>query len=298
MAAPNLTSVQFRERKYCPACGEQNRQALYCIKWNYPIVRCQRCGLGSTEVRPEFDPAEIYSKDYFDGHRIDGYADYAGSELVLRKEFRSALRKLKSVGRHSGRLLELGCAFGFFLEEARANYEVFGVEVCEEAVLSCRSRGLAVARGLVSEGLLAGQRPFDVVVMLDVIEHLPDPEEVLQFIYRHLNPGGHVLITTGDWDSGLSRTMKSHWRLMTPPQHLFFFSKRTLSMLLTRAGFRVVKISHPWKLVPFNLILFQIARLVGLTPRVWSVLNDVAVPINLGDAVQVIAIKESNASSQ
>jgi 2-polyprenyl-3-methyl-5-hydroxy-6-metoxy-1,4-benzoquinol methylase len=129
--------------------------------------------------------------------------------------------------------------------------------------------------------------------MLDVIEHLPDPEEILRLIYRHLNPCGHVLITTGDWDSGLSRIMKSNWRLMTPPQHLFFFSKRTLSMILTRIGFRVVKNSHPWKLVPLNLVLFQMARLAGSTPRAWGPLNVVALPLNLMDAVQVIATKDS-----
>jgi hypothetical protein len=98
MPAQRISEAPFRDHKYCPACGEETTQDLYCIKWNYPIVRCARCGLGLTEVQPEFNPAAIYSKEYFDGHRIDGYADYAGSEAVLRKEFRSALRKLQSTG--------------------------------------------------------------------------------------------------------------------------------------------------------------------------------------------------------
>ena len=67
----------------------------------------------------KFSAAEIYTEAYFQGGRADGYSDYAGSEEVLRGEFRTAVKELRSAGCISGKLLELGCAYGFFLAERK-----------------------------------------------------------------------------------------------------------------------------------------------------------------------------------
>src|SRR5262249_33661124 len=96
---------------------------------------------------------------------------------------------------------------------------------------------------------------------------------------------------TGDWDSALSRLMGSAWRLMTPPQHLFFFSHRTLHAILSRAGFRVVHFSRPTKFVPLSLALFQLTRILDLPSRNVSFFGRWPVPINLFDAMRVIAVK-------
>jgi hypothetical protein len=115
--------------------------------------------------------------------------------------------------------------------------------------------------------------------------------EVLRIANRNLNTGGHILISTGDWDSVFSRLMGSAWRLMTPPQHLFFFSHQTIHSILLRAGFRVVHFSRPTKFVPLSLVLFQFTRMMGLPSRTVSFLGRWPLPINLFDAMQVIAIK-------
>ena len=101
------------ERNSCPACGSLAEPKQVYKKWGYPIRRCPDCGLGSTSIGA-FDPATIYSTEYFTGGRKDGYADYVGSELILRKESRKVLRGLARAGRKSGRLLEIGSAYGFF----------------------------------------------------------------------------------------------------------------------------------------------------------------------------------------
>src|SRR6185436_10992421 len=102
----------------------------------------------------------------------DGYADYQGSATVLRREFRRVVERLR---RHApgGRLLEIGCAYGYFLDEAQPFFECTGVEVAGDAVAACRARGLDVLQG-EDPGLAAAldQRgPFDAAVMLDCIEH-------------------------------------------------------------------------------------------------------------------------------
>jgi predicted SAM-dependent methyltransferase len=68
----------------------------------------------------------------------------------------------------------------------------------------------------------------DVITMFDVIEHLPQPREVLARCYRYLKPGGVIVITTGDFASIVARWAGAKWRLMTPPQHLWYFTKESL----------------------------------------------------------------------
>jgi len=238
----------------------------------------------------DFDLEKYYSESYFNGNVDDGYADYVGSEEVLRPEFRRTLIHQLEHSRSQGTLLEFGCAYGFFLMEATPFFErVEGIELCQDAVGFCRSRGLKVTRGVVDAATLRG--PYDAAVGLDVIEHIPDPYEAVKLIAGRLNPGGTLLLTTGDWRSLLARAMGPKWRLMTPPQHLFFFTPRSMTLMLEAAGLRVVELSHPWKRVPLSLFAYQLQRLAGLKPRLFPALNKWAIPINLWDAMRVIAVK-------
>ena len=277
--------------RMCPVCGTEREQIQAFVKWGYPILRCRACGLGATEIADKAGTASIYSAEYFSGGRPDGYADYAGSEAILRKEFRRVLARLAAF-RSSGKLLEIGCAYGFFLLEAREKFEVCGLDVSAEAVEFCRKRGLSVECGPLTEDFVARYGPFDVVVMLDVIEHLPEPEETLIRIQRSLREGGHLVITTGDWDSMLSRLLGRAWRLMTPPQHLFFFSRSTLRALLERSGFEVCEMSRPWKVVPLGLIWHQLQRMAGRKPHPLNAGTRLGIPVNLFDAVSVIGTKQ------
>ncbi|MGH9667804.1 MAG: class I SAM-dependent methyltransferase [Bryobacteraceae bacterium] len=228
---------------------------------------------------------------YFNGSQRDGYADYKGSEPILRAEFRRLLRDLEESGTSSGKLLEIGCAYGFLLAEAQPKFDTFGFEICADAVESCRARGLNVECGPANDASMGSHGPFDVCIMLDVIEHLEQPHLVFEMIYRHLKPGGRVVISTGDWGSLLARAMGKNWRLMTPPQHLFFFTQRALTRMLERIGFSVRQITRPTKYVPLSLILFQFSRLVGISPKRIELPNWMAAPVNLHDALRAVAIR-------
>jgi SAM-dependent methyltransferase len=269
----------------CAACGRRAARPLYTVK-GFAIVACE-CGLARTLLPPGFDPASIYTSAYFQGGQSDGYADYEGSAEELRGEFR---RTLQALTRHvdRGRLLELGCAYGFFLEAARARFAVCGVEISYHARAACLARGLAVEREATPE-FLAAHGPFDAAVLLDVIEHLRDPGEVLARLHAAMRSGAQLLITTGDHGSLLARVMGRRWRLMTPPQHLWFFAPRTLRALLARHGFRVHTVEHPWKLVPLALIAYQAARYVGGQGLARRFAPSGRLPINLFDAMRIVA---------
>ncbi len=273
----------------CICCGRTAAETVYEVK-SFPISRCSYCGLGRTALAQDFDLEKYYSESYFNGTLDDGYADYVGSEEILRAEFRRTVIDQLAHTSSQGTLLEFGCAYGFFLKEAAPFFErVEGIELCESAVRFCRSRGLNVARGIVDAASLKG--PYDAVVGLDVIEHIPEPHKTVKLIASRLNPGGTILLTTGDWSSLVARAMGPRWRLMTPPQHLSFFTPRSMTLLLEAAGLRVVELSHPWKRVPLSLFAYQLQRLAGLKPRLFPALTKWGIPINLWDAMRVIAMK-------
>src|SRR3954470_23962312 len=153
----------------CPACHQATAHRLLYSKHGCDILQCTDCGLGRAQASG-FDPGSYYTGDYFSGGHADGYADYRGAEPVLRREFAHTvdfIRKFKP----AGRLLDLGCAYGFFLQEARRHFDVAGIEIAEDAARHCREQGLHVLTGIADAATLAQLGMMDVIVLLDVIEH-------------------------------------------------------------------------------------------------------------------------------
>lgn len=290
-AAENLTAAPppGEPSFACPACGRATAHALLYRKNGSDVFRCQECGLGRTEAAA-FDPDAYYTEDYFSGGHADGYADYLGAESVLRAEFARMVEFIRGF-KPSGRLLELGCAYGFFLQEARPHFEVAGVELAAEAAAHARRAGLPVTTGAADPELMQRLGMFDVIVLLDVIEHLPDPFATLNLAARHLNPGGLIVMTTGDFASPLARLAGRGWRLMTPPQHLWFFTPESMRRLGGRIGLATEQIDHPWKSVPLSLILFQLKRMLGVRPGASGRASRVGIPVNLFDAMRVVLRK-------
>ena len=131
----------------------------------------------------------------------------------------------------------------------------------------------------------------DVITMFDVIEHLPQPRESLALCVRYLKPGGVIVITTGDFGSLAARWAGTKWRLMTPPQHLWFFTQESLRRMATTLGLTMEHFEHPAKIVPLSLIVFQLRRMIGLRGPQVAAANQVGVPVNLFDAMRVVLRK-------
>lgn len=273
----------------CAACGEPSPHAFRFNANGCAIWQCERCGLGQAETSG-FDPATYYTASYFSGQRSDGYLDYQGSEPVLRREFARSVDFVRRF-RRTGRLLDLGCAYGFFLKEAQRHFDVSGIELADDAAQSCRQAGLQVLSGVADEANMARIGEVDVITMFDVIEHLPRPQETLALCARQLKSGGVIVITTGDFAALMARWAGVRWRLMTPPQHLWFFTRESLRRMTAPLGLSIEHLDHPGKIVPLSLIVFQLKRMLGLRGLPLPVASRIGVPVNLFDAMRVVLRK-------
>ena len=273
----------------CPGCARPTAHRFLYARNGCDILQCSVCSLGRTEAAG-FDPETYYTRDYFDGGHADGYADYLGAEPVLRREFAATVDFIRTF-KPGGRLLELGCAYGFFLAVAKEHFDVTGIEIAEDAAAHGRSLGLNVITGAADETMLSGLAPFDVIVLLDVIEHLPDPLGTLALCERHLAPGGIIVLATGDFGSWPARIAGARWRLMTPPQHLWFFTRGSMRGMASSLGLALERFEHPWKIVPLSLIVFQLKRMLGLKPSRATVASAIGLPANLFDAMRVVLRK-------
>ncbi len=221
----------------CVACQEP-RSRHKVRKGQVDIVECTRCGLAWWVPEPGFDPRATYDAAYFDSPRHEhGYDDYSALGECLRRTFAARISRLPPAKKDT-RLLDVGAAYGFAVEEARrVGWEAFGLEVSEAAARS--ARGEAAGRMVVgpAEAIPFASASFDAITAWDVLEHLSRPRESLREIHRLLKPGGRFVLTTGDVGSWLARISGRKWHLYTLPEHLYFFTQRSLELLLDSEGF-------------------------------------------------------------
>lgn len=205
------------------------------------LLRCPECGHVVADLsQSEEDLQKLYERNYFFGEE---YSDYLRDKEVLQKNFRLRLRELQRFldpQRHQ-RLLEIGCAYGFFLDVARPAFQqVEGIDVTPDGV---RHASEQLQLKAIKDDFLRhdyGEQKFDVICMWDTIEHLRSPERFIERAAGLMDPGGLFAITTGDIESRNARRRKQNWRLIHPPTHVHYFTGHSLPRLLENAGFEVV----------------------------------------------------------
>ena len=272
-------------------------------KDGYDVVRCPSCGLVfRAELPDEHDLLAIYDDEYFRDHadRADrhGYSDYLRDEPLHRANARRRVRLLAAhLPAAGGPLLDVGCAAGFFVDEARrAGWDASGVDVSPGMVeWARRELEVPVVRGTFVEAEIANA-PLDAVTMWDYIEHSLDPRRDLEKARALLRPGGIVAISTGDVGSVAARLSGRRWHLLTPEHHNFFFDRATLGRLLAKTGFTILDRRHRGSLYSSAHVLYKLSALGWLRPLRGTVerlgrttLGTIAVPLNLYDIVTVIA---------
>lgn len=297
------------EHVACNLCGANDTQELYpaaerrnghgdggdlyaCTSNAYgicgPIVKCRRCGLVYQNPIPSH--GEII--DAYDGVVDRRYEEERSGRIETFS------RDLAMVHRHErgGKILDVGCHLGMFLEVARENgWDTTGVEPSRWSVERARERGLDVQHGTLDTVSLEPDS-FDVVTTWDVIEHLVDPLAELKRMHQVLKPNGLLALSTMDVDALFPRLARRRWPWYMQ-MHLVYFSRRTLHNMLTKAGFRVVEMAPHRRVVRLS---YLVSRVETYSRPLFKVLDamvratgqgDRLVAVDLGDIFVTFARK-------
>jgi len=201
------------------------------------IVRCNKCGLVYTSPRVSGKTLENYYNQLMD-------PEYEREAEGRMTAFRRILQQVDKLSVDRGRLLDVGASTGLFMNLARnMGWEVYGIEPSEWAVqYALDNYQLSIHHGVYSKDIFR-DRQFDLVTLLDVIEHVDDPLGLCKNIYDVVSPNGILCIVTPNIDSIAFRLLKRRWWHVRVA-HIHFFSPGTLSRLLDMAGFKIIKHRH------------------------------------------------------
>jgi len=250
------------EEAPCNYCGECNHLPLF-DRLHPKIVQCKSCGLIFNALMPsEAELESIYTEGYFNSKDSlkYGYTNYLADRSNIVKTSQRRLREIEKLKR-PGSLLDIGCAFGFFMDVARERgWTVSGVEISRFAAeCAAGELGLDVVN-ISAECCEYGRCSSDVITMWDLIEHLRDPAGTLRKLAGVLKEDGILVLSTPDVESLPARLMREKWLgWQLQNEHLHYFSYSTLERMLNAAGLEVIKQMHVGKHVTFDLFVDRLA---------------------------------------
>lgn len=248
----------------CYLCGSGMSHFLH--KNGYDIYRCSACGLARTQLKEDYKTflKNHYSRGYYTGDpSYSAYVSYKDDKPHIVRNMRKFLKSIQKE-KPGGRLLDVGCAMGYFVELAlAAGYDAYGFDPSSYAVAHAKK---TLVNGRVQVGDVSSvsypPKSFDVITMFDVFEHLDDPAAALVRVREWLADDGVVVIATGDTQSAAARVLGRRWTFYIPPQHLFFFNRKNLSLLFSRLGFVPLGWTRTGKWLSLRYIL-HLARTTG-----------------------------------
>ena len=274
----------------CPICLAVE-PTHYCRKQQAHYFICRNCDLIFQHPLPTSQSMATWADaEYASG----AYHDYVAARPMKLRHFEQRLDEIGDLVR-SGRLLDVGCSCGYFLEVAGARgFDVHGVEFSRSAIAAARPD----IQPRIFEGRLEDmpdKGPFDIVSAFDLIEHVHNPRAFLRRCAGLLKPGGVLLISTPDTGHFLRFLMRSRWPMLQPMQHLSLFSRKALESALRAEGFERVRIATGYKTLTVDYLVNQIkplnpvlSRALGAVTRVVpsSVLRKYR-RINIGEILAV-----------
>jgi len=220
-------------------------------------------------------PSVRAMNEYADDEYLTGvYREYAKSRDLKIATARPRLAAIKQ--RANGkRLLDIGCATGFFMETAvEEGFDVRGVEFSSVAISLARPDIRdRILHGDVNTLLGQEAEKFDVVTAFDIIEHVQDPAKFLQDIREILKPGGVLVVSSPDTGHVLRYVMRSKWPMLQPMQHTVLFSRRSIAALLERCGFHDVQVETAHKVLTMDYLADQLMATNPKLNRAYQILS-------------------------
>lgn len=264
-------SVILEEVKHCYICGSTKVKVLmpvrdrwYNLPGNFNLVQCPGCGLIYTNPRPTMESMAAYYPHDYQPHQVGDYGANRKS-AVIKEKIKSVFKSWLNTRSYylpppvpGGRLLEIGCSYGSYLNQARnAGWEVYGVEIAKDpARYGQEILGLNIYQGTLENAGLADDF-FDIVTGWMVLEHLHDPLAAIKEIRRIIKPGGIFAFSVPNAGSWEFKLFGANWFSLDVPRHLSHFTPEYIQYLLTSNGFQPEKIYFQKNIsnIPFSLAL-------------------------------------------
>ena len=221
-------------RLNCPCCGSTFIKKKF-YKNEFQINKCLNCKTLFVENLPN----SINLKHIYESESYYGCLNTASVDRIKRENKRrlNFIKKIKI----SGSILDIGTAKGLLLDCAKEiGYDTFGIEISEANAKLCESKGHKVFCGTLDEFIDNNIFPkkFDIICCLDVIEHTENPQKFIYSIIGLMNSHSLLVLSTPNYSGLFSFVLGKNDPFMTPPEHLNFFSKKGLSILLAKYGLK------------------------------------------------------------
>lgn len=211
----------------CPLCGSANLRAVKEYR-NHYLVKCRNCSfVFSRKIPSDSELAYVYNTFFLIQQNVSPITVKRYHELL---DYFEPFRKTNNI-------IDIGCGDGYFLDEAKKRrWNVYGTEYMDSKVKFCRQKGINMAQGILdARNYTPGF--FDVIVSIEVIEHINNaPDEIKNFNHI-LRKGGIVYLTTPHYNSLSRRVLRGKWNIIDYPSHLSYYTKKPLKNLFENSGF-------------------------------------------------------------
>lgn len=248
--------MAITQNQVCLVCRHQQK-TLFSYR-SYTYFRCPECGLVSTYPIPsQTDIIAHYQAKFRQGN----YAlsrRYQTTYALLCRNMAQRLAKFLTTQKQSlnhQTLLDIGTFTGEFLKAAHQyGADVYGTELQPEAVAIANQKfpGKIIQADVQSRRF--PHRQFDIITIQAVIEHVPNPDQLIRRCQKLLKPGGYLMLETPNSHSLLARSLGRFWPPYAPIEHIHLFSVESLSRLLTQNGFSVIMVDRHVKRLPVSYV--------------------------------------------
>lgn len=219
-------------RTNCHVCGCTEFSSIPTYQ-HANLVRCNKCSYVFSNIVPSQNEIDQY---YAETYELTNYFS-----PITRKRYHELLDKFE-VFRKTNNLLDVGCGSGYFLEVAKERgWNVYGVEKTQMLCDRMIKKGYQISCGDFETCKLPTDE-FDVIIAIEVIEHVLNPSDFISKANKLLRTGGQLYITTPNFNSYLRYYLKNQFDVIDYPTHLQYYTKSTLKKLLKNHNFKALKV--------------------------------------------------------
>lgn len=247
------------------------------------IFLCQNCEF-------QFCPT---AKDLLKLYQSMDDEEYTDSGTERKRQFQAIFKELiPHISPSYNKSLDIGCGSGLFVEIFADNgFDAYGVEPSKSLAKYCKAKNLKVTNGTIED--LPLDVKFDIITLVDVIEHVTDPKSLVKEAVKHLKINGILCILTPRVDSYARKVLGLNWwhyRIA----HVGYFTKRNLTELLTDSGTDLIHSFSPSWFFSFENLMNRMIQYIPFVKFLkFRLLSNIIIRINLFDSIAVIAEKKN-----